>query len=247
MAVCYSGLNTSFNDRSISQKNLRVNTIHKSTSIINRGEEVYGLHRDWLLKCFVNGNIGYRLRSFVRLPERTRFLLIFTHCTEPHVCFAHSTVLVILFYQSKTTRNGVVLLWCPCTTRLEPILRKNAEKHKPRRLACASARCAPPEKTLCIFFEISPAKIFLEKEKGFFCRVRFALWQNSGVNSKIISSGLPLCDLEPPMLDRYGQKIYQEIKARRQSLFPDSRSPKGLRVAFMPSLAASFLVHENCR
>ena len=147
----------------------------------------------------------------------------------------------------RATISEKVSFWCPCTTRLEPILRKNAEKHKPRRLACASARCAPPEKTLCIFFEISPAKIFLEKEKGFFCRVRFALWQNSGVNSKIISSGLPLCDLEPPMLDRYGQKIYQEIKARRQSLFPDSRSPKGLRVAFMPSLAASFLVHENCR
>ena len=51
--------------------------------------------------------------------------------------------------------------WCPCTTRLEPILRKTSEKHKPRRLAHASVRCAPPEKPFAYFFEISPAEIFL--------------------------------------------------------------------------------------
>jgi len=37
-------------------------------------------------------------------------------------------------------------------------------------------------------------------------------------------------------------KIYQEIKARRQSLFPDSHVPKGSWVVVRPSLAASFLV-----
>lgn len=37
-------------------------------------------------------------------------------------------------------------------------------------------------------------------------------------------------------------KIYQEIKARRQSLFPDSHVPKGSWVVVRSSLAASFLV-----
>ena len=49
--------------------------------------------------------------------------------------------------------------WWNFTTPLEPILGKTAKKYKPRRLAHASVRCAPPEKSLCIF-EISPAEIF---------------------------------------------------------------------------------------
>jgi hypothetical protein len=45
-------------------------------------------------------------------------------------------------------------------TRLEPILRKTPEKHKPRRLA-RQAVLRPVQKTLCIFFAITPAEIFL--------------------------------------------------------------------------------------
>jgi hypothetical protein len=37
-------------------------------------------------------------------------------------------------------------------------------------------------------------------------------------------------------------KIYREVKAHRQSLFRDSRIPKGLRVVVRPSLAVSFFV-----
>ena len=64
-------------------------------------------------------------------------------------------------------------LWCPCTTRLEPILRKTPNKHKPHRLAHACVRCAPTEKAFA-FFEISPADFsFLGKGCFLSGRCRF--------------------------------------------------------------------------
>jgi hypothetical protein len=52
-------------------------------------------------------------------------------------------------------------VWWLSTRKLEPILARSAEA-QPRRLAGASTRCAPPEKTVpCIIFEIPPAVFFL--------------------------------------------------------------------------------------
>ena len=62
-------------------------------------------------------------------------------------------------------------IWCPCTTRLEPILRKIVEKCKPRRLAQQSCAAPRPENPLHYFFWSYPAEIFLEKEEGFSGRV----------------------------------------------------------------------------
>ena len=78
---------------------------------------------------------------------------------------------------SRATISVLVPIWCECTTKFEPILSKMA-KAQPRRLAGKSARCAPPEKPLCIFFEISPAEIFWDLEKSFLI-VRFGIMAKS--------------------------------------------------------------------
>jgi hypothetical protein len=53
-----------------------------------------------------------------------------------------------------------LLIWWNFTTPLEPILRKNAKKHKPRRLAGVKRPLRPARKPFALFFEISPAEIF---------------------------------------------------------------------------------------
>ncbi len=59
-----------------------------------------------------------------------------------------------------------ILFWWSSTTKLEPILRKTPEKHKPRLLAHASVRCALPRKPFAYFLRFSPPRFFLKKEKG---------------------------------------------------------------------------------
>ena len=57
-----------------------------------------------------------------------------------------------------------LLAWRIFTTKLEPIFSKKCNS-EPRRLS-AVGRTRPDQKTLCIFFVISPAVIFLEMVKG---------------------------------------------------------------------------------
>ena len=71
--------------------------------------------------------------------------------------------------------------WCPCTTRLEPILRKIVEKCKPRRLAQQSCAAPRPENPLHYFFLELPRRDFFRKGKGFFWSRRVCLWQTGGV------------------------------------------------------------------
>ena len=63
-------------------------------------------------------------------------------------------------------------------TTLETILARSA-KAQPRRLAGASTRYALPEKPFALFLRFPPPR-FLEKEKGFFCRVRYLPQSPSG-------------------------------------------------------------------
>jgi hypothetical protein len=61
--------------------------------------------------------------------------------------------------------------WWNFTTPLEPILRKNAKKHKLRRLAGAKRPLRPARKTFCIFLRFPPPRFF-EFGKGCFLVVR---------------------------------------------------------------------------
>jgi hypothetical protein len=68
--------------------------------------------------------------------------------------------------------------WWNFTTPLEPILRKSAKKHKPRRLAGKSARCAPPEKPFALFLRFPPPRFFgFGKGCFWWCAVALATWR----------------------------------------------------------------------
>ena len=61
--------------------------------------------------------------------------------------------------KKKNTRIlAGILLWWNFTTPLEPILAQNANSLS--RAVCPAKLDAPHQKTLCIFFEISPAVIY---------------------------------------------------------------------------------------
>jgi len=58
----------------------------------------------------------------------------------------------------RATISVLVPIWWPCIPKLEPILRKMPDKHKPRRLAGKFARCASPENPFAYFLN-SPAEV----------------------------------------------------------------------------------------
>ena len=60
----------------------------------------------------------------------------------------------------KALRQVGRFYWWNFTTPLEPILRKNAKKHKPRRLAGVKRPLRPARKTLCIFFDFPRRDFF---------------------------------------------------------------------------------------
>jgi hypothetical protein len=60
-----------------------------------------------------------------------------------------------------------IVFWYLSTLSLEPILRKNAKKHKPRRLAGVKRPLRPARKPFALFFEIYPAEIFWKRKRDF--------------------------------------------------------------------------------
>ena len=63
--------------------------------------------------------------------------------------------------------------WWNFTTPLEPILRKNAEPSQAPPPSGQVCPLRPAQKTLCIFFAISPRRDFFNLEKGVSGRVAF--------------------------------------------------------------------------
>ena len=84
---------------------------------------------------------------------------IFFRCTTPPPFASQKTVLVYnIHYQKQNPRNLGFYFWWNFTTPLEPILAQNANSLS--RAVCPAKLDAPHQKTLCIFFEISPAVIY---------------------------------------------------------------------------------------
>ena len=68
-------------------------------------------------------------------------------------------------------------IWWNFTTPLEPILRKNAELHKPPPLSTTKPCCAPPRKPFAYFLQL-PRRDFLIWKRVFLVGARFGKSRN---------------------------------------------------------------------